>query len=203
MLRPGIGRLAACARATFLLTLLAACGGLAAHAEDTAGGAVSALTEYRLSPGDQLEISVWKEPELTKTVIVRPDGRFSVPLAGEIAASGRTTAQVQAEISSRLQKYIPEPVVTASLTALEGNRVYVIGQVTKPGTYVMNPRLTVLQALSVAGGMTPFASVNDILVLRGTGATQRVIPFRYADVVRGRSLEQNLVLEAGDVVIVP
>ena len=201
MLRPGNGLSAARARAVLFGMLLAACG--VAHAEDTAGGVASAMLDYKLSPGDQLEISVWKEPELTKTVIVRPDGKFSVPLAGEIPANGRTLAQVQEEITARLQKYIPEAVVTASLTALDGNRVYVIGQVTKPGTYVMNPRLTVLQALSVAGGMTPFASANDILVLRGTGATQRVIPFRYPDVVRGRSLEQNLVLEAGDVVVVP
>ena len=161
------------------------------------------LPDYTLSPGDQLEISVWKEPDLTKTVIVRPDGKFSVPLAGEINAVGRTLSQVQTDITNRLLKYIPEAVVTATLTQLEGNRVFVIGQVNKPGAYVMNPRYNVLQALSVAGGLTPFAGANDIIILRGTGPKQRVIPFRYGDVSKGRSLEQNISLEAGDVVVVP
>lgn len=174
-----------------------------ALAQQPAPAATGALADYTLSPGDQLEIAVWKEPDLTKTVVVRPDGKFAVPLAGEIVAQGRTPAQVQADISSRLVKYIPEPVVTASVTVMEGNRVYVIGQVTKPGAYVMNPRLTVLQALAVAGGMTAFAGANDIIVMRGAGARQRVLPFRYGEVVRGRNLEQNVTLEAGDVVVVP
>jgi polysaccharide export outer membrane protein len=160
--------------------------------------------DYLLNPGDQIEIAVWKEPELTKTVIVRPDGKFSFALVGEVAAAGRTVPQIQTEVASRLQKYIPDPVVTAAVTTLEGNRVYVIGQVTKPGAFPMNPRLNVLQALTVAGGMTPFANPDGIIVLRGgAGAKQRVLPFRYADVSKGRNLEQNAALEAGDVVIVP
>lgn len=159
--------------------------------------------DYQLNTGDSLEISVWKEPDLTKTVAVRPDGKFSFPLAGEVTAAGRTVQQVQADITARLTKYIPEPVVTASVTGLDGNRIYVIGQVNKPGAYVINPRLNVLQALSMAGGMTPFASTNDIIVLRRAGAKQQVLPFRYGEVSRGRSLEQNVFLEAGDVVVVP
>lgn len=161
------------------------------------------IADYKINPGDQLEVAVWKEPELTKTVIVRPDGKFTVPLAGEIMAAGRTVAQIQAEIAKKLTQYIPEPVVTASVTALEGNRVYVIGQVNKPGSYVMNPGLSVIQALSMAGGMTPFAGVNDIIVLRGTGSARKVFNFRYGEVSRGRSLEQNVALEAGDVIVVP
>ena len=162
------------------------------------------VPDYLLNPGDQLEIAVWKEPELTKTVIVRPDGKFSFALAGEIPAAGRTIGQIQTEVTNRLQKYIPEPVVTAAVTNLDGNRIYVIGQVTKPGSYQMNPRLNVLQALTVAGGMTPFANLDGIIVLRGgAGAKQRVLPFRYGDVSKGRNLEQNAALEAGDVVIVP
>lgn len=202
MLRPGNGHREACACAALLL--LVALGSIALPATaQQATPAAPAPQEYLLNPGDQLEISVWKEPDLTKTVQVRPDGKFSVPLAGEIVAAGRSVSQVQADITTRLVKFIPEPVVTASLTILEGNRVYVIGQVTKPGAYVMNPRLTVLQALSVAGGMTPFAAANDILVMRGSGRAQRMLPFRYGEVVRGRNLEQNVTLEAGDVVVVP
>ena len=159
--------------------------------------------DYTLNPGDQLEVSVWKEPDLTKTVIVRPDGKISFPLTGEVGAIGRTVAQVQTEISSKLKTYMPDPVVTVTMTALDGNKVYVIGQVTKPGAYVMNPRINVLQALSIAGGMTPFAATNDIIVLRRAGTQQRVMPFKYGDVSKGRGVEQNVALEAGDVVIVP
>jgi polysaccharide biosynthesis/export protein len=159
--------------------------------------------DYALNPGDQLEVSVWKEPDLTKTVIVRPDGKISFPLTGEVTAIGRTVSQVQTEIAGKLKTYIPEPVVTVTMTALDGNKVYVIGQVNKPGAYVMNPRLNVLQALSIAGGMTAFASGNDIIVLRKAGSQQRVLPFRYGDVSKGRTIEQNVALEAGDVIVVP
>lgn len=161
------------------------------------------IPDYTLSPGDELEVSVWKEPDLTKTVVVRPDGKFSVPLAGEVQAANRSIDQIQADVTNRLKKYIPEAVVTVAITKLEGNRIYVIGQVNKPGTFTMNPRLNVLQALSMAGGMTPFAGVNDIIVMRNAGGQQRMLPFRFGDVSRGRNLEQNVQLEAGDVVIVP
>ncbi len=168
------------------------------------GAQAQQTPDYVLNAGDQLEIAVWKEPDLTKTVIVRPDGKFSFALVGEVAAAGRTVSQIQTEVAGRLQKYIPEPVVTAAVTNLEGNRIYVIGQVTKPGSYPMNPRLNVLQALTVAGGMTPFANLDGIIVLRtGAGGKQRVLPFRYGDVSKGRNLEQNAPLEAGDVIIVP
>jgi polysaccharide export outer membrane protein len=118
-------------------------------------GYAQALPDYTLNPGDQLDIAVWKEVELTKTVIVRPDGKFSFPLAGEIQAAGRTIAQVQTEITNKLKIYIPEAVVTAAVKELDGYRIYVIGQVGKPGFFIMNPRMNILQALTVAGGMTP------------------------------------------------
>jgi polysaccharide export outer membrane protein len=158
---------------------------------------------YTLHAGDQLEISVWKEPELQKAIVVRPDGRFSFPLVGEINAGGRPLADVQAEIEQKLKKYIPDPVVSVTLTEVGGNRIYVIGQVRSPGAFVMNPRVTVLQALSLAGGMTPFASVNNITVIRTSNGKQSTLPFRYEDVSRGRNLDQNVLLESGDVVVVP
>lgn len=161
------------------------------------------IADYILNAGDELEVSVWKEPDLTQKVIVRPDGKFSVPLAGEISGAGRSILQVQGEITTKLAKYIPEPVVTVTLTGLQGNQIYVIGQVLKPGAFVMNPRLTVVQALAVAGGMTPFAALDDIIVLRNSGGVQKTIKFRYTDVNKGRNLEQNIRLEAGDVIIVP
>ena len=158
---------------------------------------------YTLHPGDQLEIGVWKEPELQKTITVRPDGRFSFPLVGEIVASGRTVAQIHKEIESKLQRYIPEPVVSVTLTNVGGNKIYVIGQVKSPGAFVMNPQMNVLQALSLAGGMTPFAAVNNISIIRTNGGEQVVLPFRYEEVSRGRNLQQNVMLESGDVVVVP
>jgi polysaccharide export outer membrane protein len=160
--------------------------------------------DYSLNAGDTLDISVWKEEELTKKdVIVRPDGKFSFPLAGQVLARGRTVAEVEGEITTRLKRYVAEPVVSVSVKNLDGCRIYVIGQVSKAGSFVMNPRVNVLQALSLAGGMTPFAAVNDIMVLRGAGESQRAIPFHYGDVVKGRNLSQNVLLEAGDVVVVP
>lgn len=159
--------------------------------------------DYKIHAGDELEVAVWKEQDMLRKIIVRPDGKFSFPLIGEMAAEGRQTSQIQSEIESRLKKYIPEPVVTVSVTGINGNRIFVIGQVNKPGMYVMNPQLSVLQALSMAGGTTPYAALNDILVLRGAGQTQKTLPFRYAEVSKGRSLEQNIQLESGDVVVVP
>lgn len=159
--------------------------------------------EYKLHAGDQLEVSVWKEVDLQSKLQIRPDGRFSFPLTGEIIAAGRTVAEIQTDITTRLKKYIPEPVVTVSVSGIDGNKVYVIGQVNKPGAIVMNPQVSVLQALAVAGGTTPYASVNDIIVVRTTGGVQQVLQFRYADVSRGRGLQQNISLESGDVVVVP
>jgi len=162
-----------------------------------------ALPAYNLQPGDNIEVSVYGEKDLERKLMVRPDGKFSVPLAGEIAAAGRTVSDIQTELTGKLQKYIPEAVVTISVTGIDGNKVYVIGQVAKPGAFVMNPAINVLQALSLAGGTTPFAALNDIIVIRGNGADQQVIRFPYDEIKRGKALTQNIQLVSGDVVIVP
>jgi polysaccharide biosynthesis/export protein len=159
--------------------------------------------DYRVHAGDEVEVSVWKEPDLLRKVVVRPDGKIGFPLTGEIVAAGRTAMMIQSDLVGLLKKYIPEPVVTVSVIGLGGNQVYVIGQVNKPGAYLMNPQLNVLQALAIAGGTTPYASLNDILILRGSGSTQSKFSFQYGDVSKGRSLTQNIVLEGGDVVVVP
>lgn len=173
---------------------MAACAG--AWAQD-------ASADYKLHAGDSITVSVWKELELQRKVIIRPDGRFSFPLAGEVQAAGRSADQIRLDIESKLTKYIPEAVVAVMVEDVSGNRIYVIGQVTKPGMYVMNPELTVLQALSLAGGGTPFAKLDNISVIRGTGAAQKTMPFRYDQVIEGKSLQQNITLVSGDVVIVP
>lgn len=158
---------------------------------------------YALHAGDQLDIGVWKEPDLQKSIVIRPDGRFSFPLVGEVNASGRSVPELQSEIEGKLKRFISEPVVSITLTNVGGNKVYVIGQVKNPGAYVMNPQVNVLQVLSLAGGTTPFASLNNITIIRSAGGRQSTLPFRYEEVSKGRALEQNIMLESGDVVVVP
>jgi len=158
---------------------------------------------YRIQPGDVLEVSVWKEESLLRQVLVRPDGGLSFPLVGDVQAAGKSVSELQALISERLTKYIPEPVVTVSVQQLNGNKVYVIGKVNRPGEFVANRYMDIVQALSVAGGMTPYASANKIKVLRRNSGKLTSIPFRYGDIEKGEDLEQNIILQSGDVVLVP
>lgn len=159
--------------------------------------------DYLLSPEDVLEISVWKEESLTKQVVVRPDSAFSFPLVGDVSVVGKTVADVREEIRERLKKYIPEPVVSVSLLKVTGYKIYVIGRVNKPGEFVTGRFVDVLQALAMAGGLTPFAAENDIRILRRVDGKEYVRQFRYADVRKGQNLEQNVLLRSGDTVVVP
>lgn len=161
------------------------------------------VDSYTVKPGDMLLVAVWKEPDLQGPVLIRPDGRFTIPLVGEIDARGKNIADLQKLVTERLTKFIADPVVTISVQEVRGNKVYVIGQVTKPGEFIVNPQVDVMQALSMAGGATPFAALGDIKVLRRSGNAQQSLHFDYTEVVKGRKLEQNIVLQAGDVVVVP
>jgi polysaccharide biosynthesis/export protein len=162
------------------------------------------MEAYTVKPGDVLSIAVWKEPDLQGPVLVRPDGSFSFPLAGQIDARGRTVGELQQTVTDKLKKFISDPVVTVSISEVKGNKVYVLGQVNKPGEFIVNPRVDVMQALSMAGGTTAFASLGEIVILRRSdNGQQQSLPFRYADVARGRNLTQNIMLQAGDVVVVP
>lgn len=165
--------------------------------------ATGADESYKVLPGDLLQISVWKEEGLQLDVLVRPDGAFSFPLAGDISSKNRSVQDLQSELTRRLSRYISDPVVTVSVREVLGNKVYVIGQVHRPGVFVVNPRVDVLQALSMAGGVTPFAALNDIKILRRSGTVQRALSFKYNEVVKGKNLEQNIILQSGDVVVVP
>lgn len=158
---------------------------------------------YTINPGDLLEISVWKEPDMQRQVLVRPDGAFSFPLSGDIMAEGRTVDAIRQELTAQLASYIPNLVVTVMVAEARGNKIFVFGQVKTPGEFIVNPRVDVIQALSIAGGVTPFAQVNDIKILRRQNAQQRIIEFRYSDIVKGEKLEQNILLEVGDIVLVP
>src|SRR6201995_136138 len=142
---------------------------LAAALPLAADAAPLADASYTVKPGDTLLVSVWKEPDLQGPVLVRPDGAFSFPLAGQMDARNKTVQELQQELTQKLKKYISEPVVTVSIQEIKGNKVYVIGQVAKPGEFIVNPRVDVMQALSMAGGTTPFGSLSKILILRGSG----------------------------------
>jgi polysaccharide export outer membrane protein len=170
----------------------------------TAAAVAAASDAYHVGPEDVLEISVWKENDLSKKeVLIRPDGGLSFPLIGEVQASGHSVAEIQKEITAKLQKFIPDPVVSVALTKIQYQRVYVIGKVTKPGEFSMTRPIDVLQALAMAAGMTPYAATNDVKIVRRQQGKLIALPFRYSDVERGERLEQNVLLQPGDVVVVP
>lgn len=179
--------------------LISICWLSLAHAQDEG----APRDDYTVLPGDRLQVSVWKEPDLQLEVLVRPDSAFSFPLAGDISTKGRSVVELQTELTQRLGRYISSPVVTVSVIEVLGNKIYVIGQVNRPGDFVVNPRVDVMQALSMAGGLTAFANTNDIKILRRTGSRQSAISFKYNDVLKGRDLEQNILLQSGDIVVVP
>jgi polysaccharide export outer membrane protein len=179
--------------------------GAAAYAQSPSGPspADGTVRGYEIQPGDVLQVSVWREEDLDRQVLVRPDGGFSFPLAGDVNAAGKTVEDLRVELTERLARFIPDLFVTVAVLEINGNKIFVIGQVNQPGEFVVNPRVDVMQALSLAGGTTPFASPNDIFVLRRENNTQRTLPFRFDSVVRGRDLDQNIILRSGDVVVVP
>lgn len=178
---------------------------LSVHAEDVSTVTSESQVDpgYRLGPEDVMLISVWKDEQLTREVVVRPDGMFSFPLIGDIQAQERTLDDIREELVKRLTKYIPNPNVSVAVTKVMSYKIYVIGRVNKPGEYLIGHYTDVLQALSLAGGLTPFAAENDIRIMRRVKGAQESISFRYGDIRKGRNLEQNILLQRGDVVMVP
>ncbi len=162
-----------------------------------------ARAAYRLQPGDVIEVSVWKEPDLQRDVLIRPDGGFTFPLAGEVEARDRSVEEVRATLADRLKRYVPTPVVTVAVKAIGGNRIYVLGKVNHAGEFPFSNSLDVMQAISLAGGATPYAALNDIVILHRHNGRQESFSFHYPDVARGRNLAQNIQLESGDTVVVP
>ncbi|MGH9685718.1 MAG: polysaccharide biosynthesis/export family protein [Candidatus Acidiferrales bacterium] len=158
---------------------------------------------YVIGAQDVLDIDVWKEKELTREVEVRPDGKISLPLLNDIQASGLTPMQLAANITDGLKKFITDPQVTVIVTQIKSQRVYILGEVTKPGAYPLLPGMNVLQALSSAGGFTMFANAKKIYVLRRQDGKQTKFHFNYKDVLSGKHTDQNIVLRAGDQIVVP
>ena len=158
---------------------------------------------YIIGPGDLLAISVWKEADLQKEVLVKPDGHITFPLVGDVNASGISTKALTKLIVGKLKSYIPSPNVTVSVLQSSSNRVYVIGEVAKPGQYITSQYMDVLQALTMAGGLTPYADSDNIKILRRAKSGKKIFEFDYDDVVSGEGMEMNIILKAGDTVVVP
>jgi polysaccharide biosynthesis/export protein len=159
--------------------------------------------KYLINPGDVLEISVWNEDALKREVRVLPDGSIGFPLTGTIPAAGRSIDDLKKELTTKLTEYIAEPVVNIAVKSAEGNAVYVTGQVKAPGKFIMIEPMNVMQVLSLAGGLTPFAAEDDIVILRKNSKGAESIKFEYSDLEDGEGLTKNHILKSGDVIVVP
>jgi polysaccharide export outer membrane protein len=175
----------------------------AAPASSTAQKALPQDPNYIIGAQDVLDISVWKEPEVSRVVPVRPDGRISLPLLNDVQAAGLTPSQLAAQITASLKKFVTDPQVTVIVSAINSQRIYILGEVTRPGAFAMLPGMTVLQGLSSAGGFTAFARTKGIYVLRTEDGKQQKFPVNYKDVIGGKHPEQDILLKAGDTIVVP
>jgi polysaccharide export outer membrane protein len=160
--------------------------------------------EYTIGPDDLLAVNVWREPEISRSVLVRPDGRISLPLVGDLRASGRTPAQLQDEIKGHLRNYLTDPEVTVIVQEARSQKFNILGEVEHPGSYALTRAMTVLDAIAVAGGLRDFAKSGKIYVLRITADGSRTrLQFNYKQVIKGQSLSQNVELQPRDTVVVP
>ncbi len=160
--------------------------------------------DYIIGSDDVLAINVWKEPDLSRTVPVRPDGKITLPLVGDISASGNTPKQLQANIEQDLAKYISKPTVTVIVQETKSHKFNIVGEVQKPGSYLLTSPMTVLDAIALAGGFRDWAKLKSIYVLRiGANGARTKLAFNYKKVIKGQSNEQNIQLQTGDTVVVP
>jgi polysaccharide biosynthesis/export protein len=201
-------------RFTGLLFMLLFTAGVLAQSSDTPKNATDSAkaaeaprdadtaSDYVIGADDVLKITVWKEPDLSEQLPVRPDGKISMPLLNDIPAAGLTPLQLKDSITDKLKKYIADPRVTVVVTAMNSQRVFVTGEVVHSGPVNLLPHMTVLQALSQAG-FTQFANLKSIYLLRTENGRQQKIPFNYKEVVKGNHPEQNILLKPGDTLVVP
>jgi len=158
---------------------------------------------YIIGPMDVLEIQVWKEPDFSRQVLVRPDGKITLPLVGDILASGMNTMGLKALLSEKLEGFVSKPEVTVIVLESRSKNFYIIGKITRPGTYLLNPDMTVLQAISVAGGLAEWADKDSIRIIRRSAGKEEILSFDYDKVITGKKLEQNILLKPNDTIIVP
>lgn len=157
---------------------------------------------YIIGGDDMLAIHVWKEPDLTTTLPVRADGMISMPLLNDVKAAGLTPMQLAADITEKLKKYLSDPHVTVTVTQMNSQRIYAMGEVLHPGSLNLLPNMTVLQALATCG-FTQFANTKGIYVLRNENGAQKKIPVPYKKLIKGEAMDQNLTLKPGDTIVVP
>ncbi len=160
-------------------------------------------TEYKIGPQDLIRIDVWKEPDISRTIPVRPDGKISLPLLNDVQAAGLTAMQLSASLRESLSKYLNNPQVTVTVTEINSRRVFLTGEINRQGAIPLLPNMTVLQAISSGGGFTQFSKLKNIYVLRTENGKQVKLPFNYKEVVKGNLPEQNILLLPGDVIVVP
>jgi polysaccharide export outer membrane protein len=158
---------------------------------------------YVIGPGDVLFVSVWKDEGLTRTVTVLPDGMVWFPLLNAVRAGGKTITEFKKTMEAKLSRYVPDPVLSVSVEQANSMLIYIIGRVRNPGRFPVNANVDVLQALAIAAGLNEFAERDEIKIFRGQGDNLEIFHFDYDEVVRGQHLEQNIVLEKGDVIVVP
>ena len=164
---------------------------------------MAAPSVYTIGPGDTLEISVWRDESLSREVIVPPDGVISFPLIGDVNVINMTVANLRTTVTKKLSDFVPDATVTVILKTFKSLRAFVIGKVKNPGMYGISLDTNVMQVLSMAGGLNPYASENNVHILRQVKGNSVKIPFSYSDVLKGRNLKQNIILKRGDVVVVP
>jgi polysaccharide export outer membrane protein len=174
-----------------------------AMAGDTVKKSATADPNYVIGAQDILDINVWKEPDVSRVVPVRPDGKISLPLLNDVQAAGLTPAQLAEQVTESLKKYVTNPQVTVIVTTINSQRVYILGEVTRPGAFPLLPGMSVLQALSSAGGFTQFAKVKSIFVRRVENGKEAKYLFNYKDVINGKRPEEDILLKAGDTIVVP
>ena len=197
-------------RLRFVCLLGIAAGGFSSQLEGQTAAAAAAVkvqtpaNEYVIGPDDVLSVNVWKEPEISRTLPVRPDGNISLPLVGDLVASGRTPAELQNEIRQQLVTYLSDPEVAVVVQEAKSHKFNIVGEVEKAGSYVMTGPMTVLDAIALAGGLRDFARATKIYVLRVNTDGSRVrLPFNYKQVIRGNDLKADVQLEPRDTIVVP
>lgn len=204
-------RLATLCAVGLLAALCSACAVSTAAAKDEADKATAEAQaqaanmseDYKLGPADLIEISVWGDETLSRTVRIRPDGKLSYPLVGEAQASGRTIEDLRQEIEKKIDEFVPKANVTVILTESASKRFYVIGKVKSPSVYPMYDAVNVLQGLTMAGGLDSFADDSDIRIIRQGESGTQIIKFDYSQVVKGRDTAQNILLQSKDIIVVP
>jgi polysaccharide biosynthesis/export protein len=159
--------------------------------------------DYKIGPQDMLRVDVWKEPDISRIVPVRPDGKITLPLVNDVQAAGLTTTELAGKIAEGLKKFITSPQVTVGVTEINSRKIFVSGEVAHPGAFPLLPNMTVLQALSSAGGFTQFAREKKIYILRMEDGKQVKHAFNYKEAVSGKNVEQNIILQGGDIIVVP